>query len=190
MGAVFVSGASFGPVFTDVSFVSNSAQVGGAVSVFGSGNSRTATTLEPPDPTTFDRCRFVDNRAEATGGALESAAGQDSFIDCVFEDNESRVGGALRLAGTATVVNCSFVDNVSEDAGGAAVSNIGFVSEMANSSFRGNAFSCRPGLFLNYTTVSRMTRSHGAVVFAGLPSTQVSICLCFHCYLAAMQRQK
>lgn len=172
-GAIFVSGAGFAPAFTDVSFVSNSAQVGGAVSVFGSGNARSAVDVQPPDPTTFERCHFVGNRAEATGGAVESAAGRDYFVDCVFEDNESRTGGALRLAGTAGIDNCSFVDNVSEDAGGAAVSNIGFVSKMANSSFRGKTFSCQPDLFLNFSTVSRETSYHGAVVSVDLSSTQV-----------------
>lgn len=171
-GAVFVSGAGFGPEFTDVSFVSNSAQVGGAVSVFGSGKSRTVFDAQPNSPTTFERCHFVGNRAEATGGAVESAAGQDYFVDCVFEDNESRTGGALRLAGTTYVENCSFVDNVSEDAGGAAVSNIGFISNITRSSFRGNSFSCRPGLFLNFSTVSGVTSYHrAAVVFPGISST-------------------
>eukprot|EP00752_Nemacystus_decipiens_P009937 g8861.t1 len=151
-GAIFVSGAAFGPEFKDVSFVSNSAQVGGAVSVFGSGNSRSVFDIQPNSPTTFERCHFVGNKADAAGGAVDSAAGQDLFVDCLFEDNESRTGGALRLAGTATIENCSFTDNISGDESGAAVSNIGFVSNMTSSSFRGNAFSCKPGLFLNFTS--------------------------------------
>lgn len=171
-GAFFVSGAGFGPELTDVRFVSNSAQVGGAVSVFGSGNSRSVVDVRPNSPTTFERCHFVGNRAEAAGGAVESAAGQDSFVDCIFEDNESRTGGALRLAGTATIENCSFADNVSEDAGGAAVSNIGVVSNIQSSSFMGNVFSCRPDLFLNFSTVSGVTRCLGAVVFADISSTR------------------
>ena len=149
-GAVFVSGAGVGPVFPGVRFVSNSAQVGGAVSAVGSGffqeNGETF-------PTTLKGCHFVDNRASATGGAIESAAGQDVFLDCVFEDNKAGTGGALRLAGTSYMENCSFVDNISDQGGGAAVSNIGSISEMENNSFSGNVFNCEPGMFLSYSEV-------------------------------------
>lgn len=67
-GAVFVSGAGTGPAFSVATFDSNSALGGGgAVSAFGSGSSKDVSSVEPPDPTTFDRCRFIGNRA-ATGG--------------------------------------------------------------------------------------------------------------------------
>ncbi|CAN0509499.1 unnamed protein product, partial [Scytosiphon promiscuus] len=67
-GAIFLSGNSVGPALTDVSFVSNSAEIGGAVSIFGSG------TKQPGDfSTKFDRCRFINNRAAAPGGAMHSA---------------------------------------------------------------------------------------------------------------------
>eukprot|EP00903_Cladosiphon_okamuranus_P005767 g5717.t2 len=148
-GAVFVSGAGTGPTFSSASFVSNSAQVGGAVSVFGSGNSKSVSEVVPPDPTTFDRCRFVGNRA-TTGGAIDSAAGHDSIVDSTFEDNAAGTGGAMRLAGTASIDSCSFVENFSEDGGGAVVSNIGTISGISNISFDGNGFSCPAGMFLHY----------------------------------------
>eukprot|EP00752_Nemacystus_decipiens_P013054 g11547.t1 len=148
-GAVFVSGAGAGPLFSTATFVSNSAQVGGAVSLFGSGNSKGVSDAEPPDPTTFDRCRFVSNRA-TTGGAIDSAAGHDSIFDSTFEDNVAGTGGALRLAGTTTIDGCSFVENFSDDGGGAAVSNIGTISVMAYISFSGNGFNCPAGMFLHY----------------------------------------
>lgn len=62
-GAVFVSGVGFGPTFSNVSFLSNTAHVGGAVSLMGSGKLKEITDIEPPNPTTFDRCRFIDNTA-------------------------------------------------------------------------------------------------------------------------------
>ena len=149
-GALFLSGTGFGPTFSGVGFVSNSAQVGGAVSTVGSGTIRDPADVEATSPTTFDGCLFVGNTATATGGAIESAAGQDAYLGNFFEGNRAGTGGALRLAGTASVDNCSFVENVSDDGGGAAVSNIGFVSRMANVSFSGNVFDCAPGTFLDF----------------------------------------
>eukprot|EP00752_Nemacystus_decipiens_P007571 g6764.t1 len=154
-GAVFVSGAGTGPAFFGASFVSNSAQVGGAVSAFVSGNSKSVNEAEPPDPTTFDRCFFVGNRA-ATGGAIDSAAGYDSIFDSTFENNEAWTGGALRLAGTASIDGCSFVENFSGDGGGAVISNIGTISRMSNLSFSGNGFNCPAGMFLDYNTFTEM----------------------------------
>ena len=151
-GAVFLSGTGVGPTFSDVRFESNSAQTGGAVSASGTGTARDG--LGFPLPTTFDGCHFIDNRATATGGAVESAAGHDKFIRVVFESNKGATGGALRLAGTASMDNCSFLENVSDDAEGAAVSNIGVISIMSVLSFTRNLFSCRSDLFLDYPTVS------------------------------------
>ena len=149
-GAVFVSSTGFGPTFWNASFVSNAAQVGGAVSTIGTGNRKDAADLVPLHPTTFDGCRFINNEATATGGAIESAAGQDVYTGTVFEGNKAGTGGALRLAGSALVDNCSFLENVSDDGEGAAVSNIGSISRMANVFFRGNAFDCEPGTFLDF----------------------------------------
>ncbi|CAN0155578.1 unnamed protein product [Ectocarpus sp. 4 AP-2014] len=149
-GAIHVSGSGIGPVFTGVSFVSNSAQVGGAVSTVGVGNLKRFGDVESPNPTTYDRCIFIDNRASATGGAIESASGKDFIVNSVFDGNKAGAGGALRLAGTTSVENCSFVENASDDGGGAAVSNIGSFSRMGNISFSGNVFYCQPGMFLDF----------------------------------------
>eukprot|EP00903_Cladosiphon_okamuranus_P014549 g13496.t1 len=154
-GAVFVSGAGTGPVFFNATFVSNSAQVGGAVSVFGSGNLKSISETEPPDPTTFVRCRFAGNRA-TTGGAVDSAAGHDDIIYSTFEDNMAGTGGALRLAGTASIDGCSFVENFSNDGEGAVVSNIGTISSMVNISFSGNGFNCPAGMFLDFNVFTAL----------------------------------
>ncbi|CAM9650623.1 unnamed protein product [Scytosiphon promiscuus] len=153
-GAMFLSGSAFGPCFTDVSFVMNSAQVGGAVSSSGSGNAKNTDDFTPPCPTTFDRCWFIDNRARATGGAIESAAGQDEIANSIFRGNAARVGGALRLAGTAAFHNCTLEKNSSEDGEGAAVSNIGVIRRMDSNYFAENAFVCPEGMYLEYTTAS------------------------------------
>lgn len=151
-GAVFVSATGVGPVFTAVSFISNSAQVGGAFSIFGSGNSMNGEDGTQA-PTTFNRCRFIGNRAAATGGAIESAAGKDAFVSSTFSGNFAGTGGALRLAGTASIDNCSFEDNISDDGEGAAVSNIGYIPSITDISFSGNVFHCQEGMFLNFTMV-------------------------------------
>lgn len=148
-GAIFLSGVDTGPIITEVNFISNVAEIGGAVSLFGCGNA-------PPvgnHPTTFDRCRFVDNQGASTGGAIESAAGRDAFNGSVFEGNSAGTGGALRLAGSAYFFNCSFVENTADDGEGAAVSNIGYISEMENTFFSGNKFDCRSSTYLDFIQV-------------------------------------
>lgn len=157
-GAVYVSGSGLGPTFPRVGFVNNEAQIGGAASITGSGNTKDAVDATPPNPTTFDSCQFIENRAMAAGGAIESAAGHDAILNSLFQGNAARVGGALRLAGSAIVRNCSFVENLSDNDEGAAVSNIGVISRMEGNSFHRNIFSCPRDTFLNFTLVSTISR--------------------------------
>lgn len=152
-GSVFISGAGVGPVFSDAKFSSNSAQSGGAVYVTGSGT--TVTKMSGNDvsnPTTFIGCTFVANEASATGGAIETAAGQDVVANTVFVSNRASVGGALRLGGIASLTNCSFTENASNEGGGAAVSNIGVMSQVSNIDFIENTFICRDREFLDHHT--------------------------------------
>ena len=107
-GGIFISATGIGPVITNARFLSNFAEAGGGAFITGSG---TATNL----PTTFDGCRFTDNRAGATGGAIDSTAGVDEIIDTGFTRNIARVGGALRLAGKASIKGCSFEENVAAE---------------------------------------------------------------------------
>lgn len=154
-GAVFISGADVGPVFNGTRLVSNYAQVGGAVYATGSGTTETASDGGQPEgnPTTFYGCTFKGNSADATGGAVDSASGQDRFVNTSFVMNSAGVGGALRLAGTASVENCLFLENFSGDGGGPVVSNIGVVSNISGTSFRDNVFYCDPGEFLSFNKV-------------------------------------
>ena len=150
-GAIFLSGTGVAPIFSDMTFISNSAKVGGAVYAVASGIELTEGN---PNPTRFLGCRFVDNKAATTGGAVESSAGRDEFANSSFVGNFAGVGGALRLAGTVTVDSCSFVGNIANEGNGAAVSNVGYIANVTASLFQGNVFSCEAGTFLDFTNVS------------------------------------
>ena len=153
-GAIFMSGANVGPIFRGVSFVSNSAQFGGGVHATSSGNAKIDLDgKETFNPTVFDRCIFVNNTAIATGGAIQSAAGQDYIVDTSFIGNTARAGGAIFLAGTTNFFNCSFFGNVAEEGDGPAISNIGYVESMESSTFVGNAYNCAAGTFRAFDSV-------------------------------------
>lgn len=149
-GAVYVFQTAVGPVFSYVDFISNSAEVGGAVSLVGSGYARQEETNEKFE-TTFDSCRFIGNQATTRGGAVASAAGEDVFFFSTFTGNKGGAGGALRLSGTASLEVCVFEDNVSTEGEGAAVSNVGIISAIQESNFSRNVFDCEPDMFLNYS---------------------------------------
>ena len=155
-GAVFIGGMGIGMVFENVSFIENTAQIGGGVRVTASGTTITVDTdkKQVANPTTFDRCSFVGNVAFGAGGAVDSASGQDIYRNTLFKGNVAKVGGALRLAGKVSVDKCSFVDNISELGGGPAVSNVGFISKITNSAFHHNVFTCEPQTFLDFIKVS------------------------------------
>ena len=154
-GAVYLEGIGIGTHFRHVNFVGNVAPSGGGVHATGSGTTATVNNnIQQNNPTTFDGCSFVDNFASATGGAVDSASGQDVFLDTLFKGNKARVGGALRLAGTSSINNCSFNDNISEFDEGPAVHNLGYMSNLAKNHFEGNIFDCESGMFLDFDEVS------------------------------------
>ena len=154
-GAVFLASTGIGPVFRNVNFVGNSAQTGGAVHATGSGTEVSEDNIrgKMDNPTIFDGCSFIGNIALATGGAVDSAAGQDIFNNTLFKGNEARAGGALRLGGSASIDNCLFEENISELGEGPAVSNVGYLSSVTNSIFLDNAFNCDPQTFLDFNEV-------------------------------------
>lgn len=104
-----------------------------------------------PCPSPFSALSLNDS-----GGAVDSGAGLDRFVESTFTGNSARVGGAVRLAGTASFANCTFVENASSNGEGSAISNIGYISSIYNSSFRNNVFECDAGTFLDFNTVSVM----------------------------------
>ena len=155
-GAIYMWGNDYGPVFIGVSFISNYAQHGGGVFSTGSGSALISLDGEQQsNPVAYNKCRFVDNQAVATGGAIQSASGHDKVVNTVFVRNIAAEGGSLNLAGTALIENCTFEENVSDEGGGPVVSNIGYISGIFNSSFFGNAYSCKTNNFLDYMSVSQ-----------------------------------
>lgn len=160
-GAMLVSGVGIGPIFVGVSFVDNYAEQGGAVYAVGSGTtvSKGDDDVLVPNPTTFNRCKFVGNTAVATGGAIESGASTDTISNTFFGNNTSGVGGALRLGGKTSLSNCTFVNNTSNEDSGPAISNIGYISKMSLISFFDNTFDCGPGTFLDFNSVSSSSRA-------------------------------
>lgn len=152
-GAVFMAGVGTGPVFARSTFTNNSSPRGGAVYSASSG---VATIDFVKYPTMYEDCLFADNRASATGGAIESVAGYDQIVDSVFEGNTAGVGGALRLGGSAVLTNCTFVDNISDEDGGAAISNLGVLEVNGGATrFSGNVFWCENGTYLDYVDGDR-----------------------------------
>ena len=169
-GGVSISANGEGPILTNAGFVSNSAKVGGGVFITGSG-----TLLDPRSgelSATFNGCRFLDNKATANGGAIQSATGAASFSKTTFKGNEAGVGGALRIAGAVALVGCLFEENVSQLEGGQAISMIGSTLEMENCSFLHNAFDCEPGTFFNESGVRFIFVLHifDTIVHNGVPT--------------------
>lgn len=147
-GAVYQSGIGVGLTWTGVTFVSNFALNGGAVYSVASG-----TALEQDGDNFHSKyidCIFRDNSAEASGGAVESAAGKDDFFTTTFDGNTAgAIGGALRVAGTTNLTLCEFVGNGANETG-PAVASVGTIV-VSNISFENNGLLCAPGAFLNYS---------------------------------------
>ena len=146
-GAVYFSDITYGLHWTGVSFLSNSAVNGGAVYSVASGTAFDGGTYI--SPSTYTDCVFRDNTAAVSGGAVESAASRDNFVNNIFENNTAgEVGGGLSLAGTTDLTGCDFVGN-GANAEGPAVVNVGTVT-LANTLFTNNSLICAAGEFLNY----------------------------------------
>lgn len=155
-----MSTTSVGSHFVGVSFALNSAAAGGAVYSTGSGTAVLSDPLsnDPIEyPVTYDTCIFTENKAQSTGGAIETTAGKDSFVNATFVGNTAAsAGGALRLAGTTIKTsNCSFAENAAGEGGGegAAVSNVGTMSDLTSCKFSRNTFVCQSGNFVDFPEV-------------------------------------
>ena len=161
-GAVYVSGAVFGPKFVGTKFVSNSAEMGGGVYTTGSGIAVVPNILgvpEPQDPFTFISCEFIENKAATRGGALDTGAGIDRIVNTLFVRNTAGTGGASRLAGEASLEGCEFVENSSDEDKGPAVYNEGLISNMSNCRFVNNVFNCESKLYFAFNKL-RFSRAY------------------------------
>ena len=150
-GAVCLTGVGVGPAFRGVRFDSNSAQIGGAVYSTGSGTALLTSGKE--FPVTYYGCTFIANRATASGGAVESAAGKDLVTNSTFVSNTATQGGAMRLAGSVSLSSCWFKNNRADIAGGPAISNVGVTESIESCSFVNNDVRCNPGSFLDFVQV-------------------------------------
>lgn len=146
-GAVYQSSIKQGTSWKGATFMSNSALNGGAVYSVDSG----AGTVDARSfPNVYTNCLFQGNTAAVSGGAVDSAAGRDDFVNVSFRSyTVGKLGGALRMAGITSITRCAFVGNGAEEAG-PAVSNVGTIL-LVDNSFANNNLLCAPGAFLNYT---------------------------------------
>lgn len=154
---MYLSSVNPGVTWTDVAFTSNSADSGGAI------YSRASGIDEYSASTTYSRCRFDNNRASTTGGAVESVGGSDCFEDTSFVGNEARVGGAVGLAGTAILELCNFAGNSAYNYG-PAVSNVGRITSASRLSFVDNKLLCDTGRFFGYSEVRLDSRERAVVI--------------------------
>ncbi|CAN0443611.1 unnamed protein product [Pylaiella littoralis] len=152
-GAVSLTGVEMGPTFSDIRFVSNSAQIGGAMYSTGSGTTISASGLS--FPVTYERCNFTENWATASGGAVESAAGRDLVNNSTFVGNFAGQGGAMRLAGSVSLSDCWFSTNRADVSGGSAISNVGITENIQSCSFFSNDVLCGTGFFLDFVNGDR-----------------------------------
>lgn len=151
-GAICLTGVGVGPEFRGIQLDSNSAQIGGAVYSTGSGTALLTSGKE--FPVKYDGCAFVANRATASGGAVESAAGKDVVTNSTFVSNTATQGGAMRLAGSVSLSACCFKENRADITGGPAISNVGLTERIHSCSFVNNDIRCNPGSFLDFVQVS------------------------------------
>ena len=112
-GALFIEpsrGGNAAHRITNCVFVANSAHNGGAVYI---SNGRPV----------FTDCKFLDNEADANGGAVFNQGGgavvSSTFQNCEFRGNSSNSGGCLTNNGangeaTVLAINCVFVENSAE----------------------------------------------------------------------------
>lgn len=107
------------------------------------------------------QCRFVDNRADAVGGALFAYLDGTSIylMNCVFENNVAKAGGAgcALSQGRICAIQCFFVGNQADaslgtNANGGALYLSGTTSEIEQSTFVNNSAEDGGAIYLGYTS--------------------------------------
>jgi predicted outer membrane repeat protein len=103
-------------------FQENSGGSGGGIMVSGR-TYRTPRGMETIQARlTLLQCRFVNNTAASTGGAICAVSSRLSLTNCAFEENTAVAGGAiLQHYGSLTLSNCRFEGNLASGSGGAMV---------------------------------------------------------------------
>jgi predicted outer membrane repeat protein len=133
-GGMYVGGYSSGPWITNSVFANNYSNMGGGIAVSSTPlkmdnclfTNNTATEggalyfegYIKRSNSTFNSCRFIDNKANQQGGAVSFRAGDISkFTGCLFVHNSCPLewgsGGALFCADdvSPTFLNCTFTEN-------------------------------------------------------------------------------
>ena len=156
-GALYASQKGYGPTLTGVFFSNNTAEAGGAVFFKAVGTYEYSSSDDDEISygylSKFIECRFDDNSASSTGGAIHSIAGKDLVWGTVFTKNTADFGGALRVSGTIVILNSSFVENKSGKEGGPAISNDGIILKMDTLFFSGNSYQCSADAFIDLNEV-------------------------------------
>ena len=139
-GAIYCNNSS--PVISDCLFEGNHANAGGAIYNNSAASGSTPVTTN---------CNFYNNTSVYNGGAIyNNGPVSPTFKKCTFESNYSSGGGAIRnnLTENLTVANCIFTTNTADTFGGAIrnsnagdikVTNCTFFANVAQS---GKSFAC------------------------------------------------
>lgn len=100
----------FDTEFSNIVFVDNYAEEGGAVYTYHGGNP------------TFNNCTFIDNSAKYGAATLDRAGTNAIYTDCTFKNNNSTFkGGAVfcDYGSMQSFYNSQFINNKANTAGGA-----------------------------------------------------------------------
>lgn len=136
-GAIFVFGSTTlrsKPEFTEVDFIGNQGISGGAVVISAYGE------------LTFNKCKFINNKALTTnGGAIHmfSATATAEIKDCTFSDNQATVSGGAIYNGynlPITISGSTFTNNIATTGFAGAIYAVGKLS-IEKGEFTGNKSS-------------------------------------------------
>jgi len=102
-------------------------------------------------------CVFLNNRAEAAGGAIFTT-GSPIVTNCRFAGNRATFGGAVHVESSSPVFgNCLFLGNQAVDAGGAVLANLLATPVLSNCTFSGNLASSGGGIRNRFASASTVT---------------------------------
>ncbi len=120
-------------------FTISQGQAGGTGAVERFGGAIHATTNASP---TIRNCKFLNNTANQSGGAIYAAGGSLQIFNCEFKNNGTTVfdGGAIYLTGTSAVNigNCLFASNTAGRHAAAILTINSTTTTVFNSTFVSN----------------------------------------------------
>jgi Right handed beta helix region/FlgD Ig-like domain len=118
---------------------SSSSEVGGALAIFSSQG------------TLVRGCRFEDNTALSSGGAVFTDNSSPRFVSCTFIDNQTSFhGGSILIQSSGAVIDsCVIARSTGERGGGIGVFANGFTNLMSRLTIVANSGARGGGLFVN-----------------------------------------